>query len=208
MQEVIPDTKVSPSHQYCQVNPHLHSSRPATAEVTSAGNSSKKSRRRRGGRGKKKMADNTESTPGAKATGAAAPVAEVAGESTGDEMEDTKSLVEEAKELANKVQGAEGGAEGGEGLSEETKAKIEEVRERALVAINKLRGTQEGLSQYQGELQEWIDDQIMLENQMMEALENTRRMRARIRDEQERIAALREQFEVMEPEQDGDGRRV
>lgn len=148
------------------------------------------------------MADNNESKPGA-----AAAVAEVAEETTGDEMDETKSLMEEAKGLFSKVKGAEGGA-GGEGLSEETKAKIEEVRERALVAINKLRGTQEDLSDYQGELQEWIDDQIMLENQMLEALENTRRMRARIRDEQERIAALKEQFEVMEPEQDGDGRRV
>lgn len=154
------------------------------------------------------MSNNTESTP--EASGAAAPVAEALGAcalTTGNEMDETNRLLEEAEKLANKVKRGEGGAQG-EGLSEETKAKIEEMKERAMAAISKLRSTQDGLSQYQGELRGWINEQVMLENQMLEALENTRRMRARIRDEEERIAALKEQYEVMEPEQEGDGRQV
>lgn len=154
------------------------------------------------------MSNNTESTP--EASGATAEVAEAIGAcalTTGNEMDETNRLLEEAEKLANKVKRGEGGAQG-EGLSEETKAKIEEMKERAMAAISKLRSTQDGLSQYQGELRGWINEQVMLENQMLEALENTRRMRARIRDEEERIAALKEQYEVMEPEQEGDGRQV
>lgn len=191
----------------------------ATAEATVVGNNPKKSRRRRGGRNKKKMSQNAEAAAGEAATrnankeaGAAlaAAVIKEGAETIDNEVESTMNLVEEAKQFANSVKGAEGGAEASAegGLSEETKAKVEEAKERVMVALNKVRGTLDGLSEYQGQLRDWMDNQLMLENQMIEALENTRRTRARIQEEQERIAALQEQYDMMEPEQDGDGRQV
>ncbi|XP_063863372.1 uncharacterized protein LOC135102291 [Scylla paramamosain] len=95
-----------------------------------------------------------------------------------------------------------------EGLSEEMKAKIEAAKQKTLNALNVVRGTLDGLSNYQQQLHQLGDEQLRLEEQMKEAIENSRRMRARIREEQERVIALQEQAHVMEPEDDGEGRRV
>lgn len=111
---------------------------------------------------------------------------------------------------AKPEKGAEGGAVGGklEFLSEESKAKIQEASERALNAINKLRNTQEGLSEYQDQLKQWMAEQVILENRLLEAIEGTKRMRQRIMAEEDRVMALKENLEVMEPEDEGEGRQV
>lgn len=104
------------------------------------------------------------------------------------------------------AQSAEG--EEDEGLSEEMKDKIEAAKQKTLNALNVVKGTLDGLASYKEQLHQLGDEQLRLEEQMLAAIENSRRMRARIREEQERVIALQEQSHVMEPEDDGDGRRV
>ena len=93
-------------------------------------------------------------------------------------------------------------------LTEEWKEKVEAAKVKTLDTLEMVRGTLDGLNNYQLQLHKMMDDQLMLEEQMIEAIENTRRARARIREEQERVAALRAQTDLMMPEYAGDGRRV
>lgn len=175
-----------------------------------AGNNSKRSRRRRGGKNKKKM-ENGESAEGS--GGASGGTSQV--ESTANSVEGAVGGAEgqnskDENKQSSQAKGAEGGTpvDKRDFLSDEMKAKIQEASERAMRAIQDLRKTQENLTDYQEQLQQWMAEQEILENRLLEAIEGTRNMRARITAEEERVAALKQNLEVMQPEEESEGRQV
>ncbi|XP_045137626.1 uncharacterized protein LOC123519949 isoform X2 [Portunus trituberculatus] len=104
-----------------------------------------------------------------------------------------------------------GGAQADEeddGLTDELKEKLKAAELRTLNALNVVRGTLDGLSNYKQQLREYGDEQLRLEEEMKAAIEHSRRIRATIRQEEERVVSLLEESHVREPEDDGEGRRV